>query len=146
MDTFARGLLIASRIRFDGVLEKMLTERYASWDQGIGREIEQGWHSLVGKPICSTREKPPLMRAAARLLENILNRYINRGIVAIPRRSWAQPLRRSIRQREFAGTIWPPNNLRVLGFSDVPNSGNVRPIEIQMKRKRCDLGAPEAVQ
>ncbi|HQU46737.1 MAG TPA: xylose isomerase, partial [Pirellulales bacterium] len=39
MDAFARGLKIAAAIRADGQLEKLLKERYASWDSGVGAEI-----------------------------------------------------------------------------------------------------------
>ncbi len=42
MDAFARGLKIAAAMRKDGKLEKMLKERYASWDSGLGEEIEAG--------------------------------------------------------------------------------------------------------
>ena len=42
MDAFARGLKIAAAIRADGILDKMLKERYSSWDIGIGARIECG--------------------------------------------------------------------------------------------------------
>src|SRR5207244_2284608 len=42
MDAFARGLRIAAAIRADGVLDKMLKERYSSWDSGIGARIDSG--------------------------------------------------------------------------------------------------------
>ncbi len=34
MDAFARGLKIAAAIRKDGILDKMLAERYGSWGNG----------------------------------------------------------------------------------------------------------------
>ena len=37
MDAFARGLKIAAAIRADGVLDKFVKERYASWDSGRRR-------------------------------------------------------------------------------------------------------------
>src|SRR3954469_14326954 len=46
MDAFARGLKIAVAIRKDGRLARFLKERYASWDSGIGREIENGRSSF----------------------------------------------------------------------------------------------------
>ncbi len=78
MDTFARGLLIASEIRQDGILDKMLAERYASWDQGIGREIEQGRHSLTTLEtyMLGKGEAAPNTSGRQELLENILNRYV----------------------------------------------------------------------
>lgn len=42
MDTFARGLKIASAIRKDGRLDEFVKNRYRSWDTGIGAKIEQG--------------------------------------------------------------------------------------------------------
>ena len=42
MDTFARGLKIAAAIRADGALADFLRQRYASWDGGVGAEIEGG--------------------------------------------------------------------------------------------------------
>jgi xylose isomerase len=42
MDTFARGLKIAAAIRKDGRLADFVKNRYRSWDEGIGRQVEQG--------------------------------------------------------------------------------------------------------
>jgi len=42
MDTFAKGLRIASKIVADGKLEKFISERYASYSTGIGKEIVSG--------------------------------------------------------------------------------------------------------
>ena len=42
MDAFAHGLKIAAAIRKDGVLKDFVKQRYASWDTGIGAEIESG--------------------------------------------------------------------------------------------------------
>jgi xylose isomerase len=78
MDAFARGLLIAADIRRDGVFERMLRERYASWDGGLGAEIEQGKHSLVSLEsyILKRGDAGPNTSGRQELLENILNRYI----------------------------------------------------------------------
>jgi xylose isomerase len=78
MDTFARGLLIASKIRQDGVLDGMLAERYASWDSGVGREIEQGRHSLATLEAYMLGKGEAAANVSGRqeLLENIFNRYI----------------------------------------------------------------------
>jgi NAD(P)-dependent dehydrogenase (short-subunit alcohol dehydrogenase family) len=37
-----RGLKIAAAIRADGELNALVKQRYASWDSGIGAEIESG--------------------------------------------------------------------------------------------------------
>ncbi|MEC8591425.1 MAG: xylose isomerase, partial [Planctomycetota bacterium] len=42
MDAFARGLKIAAAIREDNALGKFVDQRYSSWDDGIGAEIESG--------------------------------------------------------------------------------------------------------
>lgn len=42
MDTFARGLRVAVQLRQEGVLPKMLADRYASWDTGLGKDVESG--------------------------------------------------------------------------------------------------------
>jgi len=42
MDAFARGLKIAAAIRKDGRLADFVKGRYRSWDDGIGKRIEQG--------------------------------------------------------------------------------------------------------
>ena len=42
MDAFARGLKIAAAIRADGRLAAFMKDRYASWDTGIGKDIEEG--------------------------------------------------------------------------------------------------------
>ncbi len=47
MDAFARALKIAAAIRQDGVLAGFVRERYASWDSGLGKEIEAGKKSLA---------------------------------------------------------------------------------------------------
>lgn len=42
IDAFARGLLIAERIIADGTLEAWRQQRYASFDAGIGAQVERG--------------------------------------------------------------------------------------------------------
>lgn len=42
MDTFAAGLRIATKMKEDHVLENLVTERYSSYDSGIGADIESG--------------------------------------------------------------------------------------------------------
>jgi xylose isomerase len=78
MDAFARGLKIAARIRADGVLEKLLRERYRSWDGGIGAEIEAGKHSFrsLEKYMLAKGEVAPNESGRQELLENLINRYI----------------------------------------------------------------------
>ena len=78
MDAFARGLKVAAAIRADGVLDKMLKERYGSWDSGIGARID------AGKESFSSLEKYMLEKGDAasnksgrqELIENIINTYL----------------------------------------------------------------------
>src|SRR5581483_3247936 len=42
MDAFARGAKIAAAIRKDGVLRDLVRQRYASWDSGVGADVEAG--------------------------------------------------------------------------------------------------------
>jgi len=42
MDTFARGLKIASRIIHDDLIPKLVKDRYSSYDSGIGEKIAKG--------------------------------------------------------------------------------------------------------
>ncbi|HEX4609109.1 MAG TPA: xylose isomerase, partial [Urbifossiella sp.] len=47
MDSFAQGLKIAAAIRKDGLLTDIVKKRYASWDTGVGAEIEAGKHDFA---------------------------------------------------------------------------------------------------
>ena len=50
MDVLARGLRNAARILEQGELPKMVADRYASFDAGIGKKFEDG-ESIVGLQI-----------------------------------------------------------------------------------------------
>ena len=77
MDTFARALEIAHRIREDGVLEQALGERYAGWTTGMGRKILKGQTSLPAlEKWAAEQGEPPRTSGRQELLENILNEYI----------------------------------------------------------------------
>ena len=56
MDAFAHGLKIAAAIRKDGVLKDFVKQRYASWDTGIGAEIESGQGEVRGAGNVHARE------------------------------------------------------------------------------------------
>lgn len=78
MDAFARGLKIAAAIRADGTLAKMLQERYASWDSGIGQEIESGRATLASLEAYMLKqgEMSPNKSGRQELIENIINDYL----------------------------------------------------------------------
>ncbi len=78
MDAFARGLKIAAAIRKDGILDKMLAERYGSWGTGIGASIEAGKESFASleKYMLEKGEAQANISGRQELLENIINTYI----------------------------------------------------------------------
>jgi xylose isomerase len=77
MDTFAKGLKIASKLLEDGVLEDFVAKRYESFTTGIGKDI------VEGKVDFKTLEKYALAQdhitnvsGRQEMLEAILNQYI----------------------------------------------------------------------
>ena len=78
MDAFARGLEIAAAIRADGDLDAFVADRYASWDEGIGAEIEAG-RATFDSLEAYVREKgdlAPNRSGRQEMLENLINRYL----------------------------------------------------------------------
>jgi len=78
MDAFARGLKIAAAMRKDGQLEKLLRERYASWDSGLGAEIEAGKHSFASleKLMLQKGDAAPNRSGRQEMIENLINTYL----------------------------------------------------------------------
>jgi xylose isomerase len=78
MDAFARGLKIAAAIRADGALDKIVTERYSSWDGGLGAEIEAGKHSLASleKLMLQKGEAAANKSGRQEMIENLINTYL----------------------------------------------------------------------
>jgi xylose isomerase len=78
MDAFARGLKIAAAIRADGVLEKLVKDRYSSWDSGIGAEIESGRHNFksLEQHMLSQGDIIPNASGRQEMIENLLNTYL----------------------------------------------------------------------
>ena len=77
MDTFARGLKIADLIRKDGRLSNFVKDRYASFESGIGADIESGntdFESLEKYALNS--EEPKLASGQQEMLENLINEFI----------------------------------------------------------------------
>ncbi len=78
MDAFARGLKIAAAIRADGELDAFVQQRYASWDSGIGAEIESGaadFRSLEAYML-EKGEISPNASGRQEMLEHLINRYL----------------------------------------------------------------------
>ena len=78
MDTFARGLKIAARLRADGVLSDFVKNRYRSYDSGIGKEIESGKATFASLEKYMLEKGNPAANESGRqeMLENIINDYL----------------------------------------------------------------------
>jgi xylose isomerase len=78
MDAFAKGLKIAAAIRAEGELAGMVADRYSSWDQGVGAEIEAGKHGFASleKYMLKKRDAAANHSGRQELFENVVNRYV----------------------------------------------------------------------
>lgn len=78
MDAFARGLKIAAAMRAEGRMEGMVRERYASWDGGLGAEIEAGKQSFTSLEKLMIDKGEATANASGRqeLFENVVNLYL----------------------------------------------------------------------
>jgi xylose isomerase len=78
MDAFARGLKIAAAIRRDGRLAEFVKRRYASWDSGLGRDIEKGKAGFkeLEAYMLKRGEAAPNTSGRQEFLENLINEFI----------------------------------------------------------------------
>jgi len=78
MDAFARGLKIAAAIRADGRLDAIVADRYASWDEGLGAEIEAGQHSFASleRRMLQQGDIRPNRSGRQEMIENLINDYL----------------------------------------------------------------------
>jgi len=78
MDALARGLKIAAAIRADGRLDQFVASRYASWNSGIGAQIEAGkvGFAELRKYMLDRGEAAPCESGRVEMIENLLNEYI----------------------------------------------------------------------
>ena len=78
MDAFARGLKIAAAIRKDGRLADFVKQRYASWDSGIGAQIEKGKVNFADleKYISKKGEAAANQSGRQEFLENLINEFL----------------------------------------------------------------------
>lgn len=77
MDTFARGLLIASAILEDGTLEKFKDERYKSWKAPLAQSLLTGKESLAScENYILENGEPELTSGRQEYLENLINSFI----------------------------------------------------------------------
>jgi xylose isomerase len=77
MDTFARALMIAHAILEDGEYVKARKERYASFDNGKGKQFEKGKLSLKDLVKLATRYGEPEQRSGKQeYFENLISKFI----------------------------------------------------------------------
>jgi len=77
MDAFARGLKIAAAVIEDGRIDEFKSARYASYDSGIGADIESGATDFDKlDTYAHSIEAPQLDSGRQEMLENILNEYL----------------------------------------------------------------------
>jgi xylose isomerase len=77
MDTFARALIAADNIFQKSDFKKIRAERYASFDEGKGKEFEDGKLSLEDlRQFAIDHGEPEVRSGKQEYLENIINRYI----------------------------------------------------------------------
>lgn len=77
MDTFAKGLKVAAKLLEDKVLENFVANRYASYNDGIGKDIvddKVGFKEL--ETYALEHGTTPNTSGRQELLESILNQYI----------------------------------------------------------------------
>lgn len=77
MDAMARALLSAAEILEKSPYKKMLADRYASFDDGKGKEFEEGRLTLEDVvAYAKTRREPAQVSGKQELYEAIVNMYV----------------------------------------------------------------------
>jgi xylose isomerase len=80
MDTFAKGLRVATRLIEDGVYEQFIAKRYESYTEGIGKDIvggRVGFSELEAYALI--HGVTPNTSGRQEYLETVLNQYILEG-------------------------------------------------------------------
>lgn len=80
MDAFAKGLKVAAAIIEDDALGSFIKDRYASWDSGIGADIEAGkvGFTELEQYMLGKGEVAANISGRQEMLEGIVNRYLDR--------------------------------------------------------------------
>ena len=77
MDAFARALVAADAVLTQSPYRKIRTDRYASFDSGVGKDFEDGKMSLIDLRNLAANSPEPTQRSGKQeWLENIINDYI----------------------------------------------------------------------
>jgi xylose isomerase len=82
MDAFARGLLVADRMRRDGALEQVLAERYSGYRRGMGKRLVSGGATLEEAEAWAQKRGEPERRSGRQeRLETLLNDYLHCTVI-----------------------------------------------------------------
>lgn len=77
MDAFARGLKIADAIIKDGRLDAIVSERYNTFDSGIGETVESGKANFAAlEKYALSNGEPQISSGRQEMLENLINEFI----------------------------------------------------------------------
>ena len=78
LDTLARGLKGAAALIADGEFDKLLDERYAGWNSGLGADILGGKLSLadIAARVAAENINPQPRSGRQEYLENLVNRFV----------------------------------------------------------------------
>lgn len=77
MDTFAKGLKVAYRLQQDGVLKDFVEKRYASFNEGIGKDIVEGKVGFKELEAYALKQAPIVnISGKQEWLETVVNQYI----------------------------------------------------------------------
>ncbi len=78
MDAFARGLKIAAAIRADGGLDKVIGDRYQTWNASLGADIESGNHGFASLEKIALAAGDVGVQKSGRqeFVENYINRFV----------------------------------------------------------------------
>jgi xylose isomerase len=77
MDAFARGLKIAAQVIETNVIPKLVSERYSSYDSGIGKSIEEGKATFEEcEEYIRKNGEPPAVSGKQEKYELLFNRYV----------------------------------------------------------------------
>jgi len=78
LDTLARGLKGAVALIEDGEFDKLLDDRYAGWDNGLGKDILGGKLSLadIAAKVHAEGINPQPKSGRQEYLENLVNRFV----------------------------------------------------------------------
>ena len=78
LDTLARGLKGAAALIADGEFDRLLDQRYAGWDAGLGKDILGGKLSLadIAAKVAADNINPQPRSGRQEYLENLVNRFV----------------------------------------------------------------------